>query len=106
MKIIVILNAASYSTPGKLLLTQVKKQGHCGSSWAFSATGALEGQYYRATRRLVSLSEQQFLDCSEGFGNQGCDGGLSTNAFRYVQSNGGICAESQYTYLGYVRWFL
>ena len=81
---------------------QVKNQGSCGSSWAFSATGALEGQYYKATRYLVSLSEQQLMDCSEGYGNQGCEGGLSTNAFRYVQHNGGVCLESIYSYLGYV----
>ena len=80
----------------------MKNQGGCGSSWAYSATGALEGQYYKATRDLVSFSEQQLLDCSEGYGNQGCEGGLSTNGFRYVQNQGGICTETSYPYLGYV----
>ena len=86
------------------LKIQVKNQAGCASSWAFSATGALEGQYYRATRKLESFSEQQLLDCSEGYGNQGCEGGLSTNTFRYVQHQGGICTEGNYPYLGYVSY--
>ena len=72
------------------------------SSWAFSATGALEGQYYKKRRYLTTLSEQQLLDCSEDYGNRGCDGGLASKAFLYVQSAGGICKESTYPYLGYV----
>ena len=81
---------------------QVKDQRTCGASWAFSATGALEGQLYKATRKLKSLSEQQLLDCTVTFGNTGCSGGLATNAYRYLQSSGGICMESSYPYLGYV----
>lgn len=81
---------------------QVKDQGTCGASWAFSATGALEGQLYKNTRKLRSLSEQQLLDCTVKYGNTGCSGGLATNAYRYLQSSGGICLESTYPYLGYV----
>lgn len=81
---------------------QIKNQGSCKSSWAFSATGALEGQLYKASRQLVSLSEQQLLDCSESFGNNGCYGGVTSNAFTYVTKCGGICRESSYPYLGYV----
>lgn len=81
---------------------QIKNQGSCKSSWAFSATGALEGQLYKSTRQLISLSEQQLLDCSESFGNNGCYGGVTSNAFSYVSKCGGICRESNYPYLGYV----
>ena len=83
---------------------QVKNQGvHCKrSSWAFSAAAAIEGQYYRETGQLVTLSEQQLIDCSTGFGNAGCHGGRMVNSFKYTIKNGGLCKESDYEYLGYV----
>ena len=81
---------------------QVKDGGRCYSSWAFSAAGALEGQLYKATRTLTSLSKQQLLDCSLAYGNKGCSGGTPHEAFTYVHDFGGICRESDYPYLGYV----
>ncbi|XP_014242774.1 cathepsin L1-like [Cimex lectularius] len=78
-------------------VTPVKQQHLCGSCWAFSTTGALEGQFFLKNRKLVPLSEQNLIDCTRDYQNRGCHGGRMENAFIYVKDNG-INTEESYPY--------
>jgi len=80
-------------------VTPVKDQGQCGSCWAFSTVASLEGQYFKKNGSLKSFAEQQLVDCSRSFGNQGCNGGLMDQGFDYIKSlANGIDLENSYPY--------
>ncbi|KAF7494212.1 Digestive cysteine proteinase 3 [Sarcoptes scabiei] len=84
----------------KNVVAPIKDQKQCGSCWAFSAVASMESQNALKTGQLVELSEQELVDCSDGEGNEGCDGGWMDSAFEFVIKADGIDTEKSYPYHG------
>ncbi|WOK98724.1 senescence-specific cysteine protease SAG39-like [Canna indica] len=78
--------------------TPVKDQGQCGCCWAFSAMAEMEGITKLTMGKLISLSEQELVDCDVHGEDQGCNGGLMDDAFDFIIKNNGLAAESNYPY--------
>ena len=83
---------------GKNKVSSVKNQLQCGGCWAFSASEAVEGAWALEKNVLYNLSEQELIDCSKSYGNQGCDGGSMISAFKYIIDNG-LCTNLSYPYI-------
>eukprot|EP00825_Cyclidium_porcatum_P029766 TRINITY_DN316_c0_g3_i2.p1 TRINITY_DN316_c0_g3~~TRINITY_DN316_c0_g3_i2.p1 ORF type:complete len:311 (+),score=57.78 TRINITY_DN316_c0_g3_i2:94-1026(+) len=83
----------------KGVVSPIKDQGQCGSCWSFGCTGGLESANMLFGSKVMTVySEQQLVDCSSSYGNDGCNGGLATQAYQYVIDNG-IVTESEYPYV-------
>jgi len=92
-----VANDINWITKGAV--TPVKNQGSCGSCWAFSAIGMVEGWSAVKTGKLTNLAEQQLVDCAGSFGNQGCNGGWHDKAVDYLASTQlGSCVQADYPY--------
>jgi len=93
-----VMNLADIDWRQKGAVAPVQNQLDCGSCWAFSAVGALEGAFQIKHGALQKFSEQQLVDCSSGEGNKGCQGGLMDNAFNWYIKSSGACTETSYPY--------
>lgn len=83
----------------KGITNAVRNQGSCGSCWAFSAIGALESVLAIAGKGLNEYSEQELVDCSTSYGNEGCNGGWMDSAYDYILEHG-ISLRDKYGYVG------
>jgi len=90
-------DSVDWNTAG--CVTPVKNQGSCGSCWSFSTTGSMEGAHCAEGNTLVSLSEQELVDCDTADGNAGCNGGDMATAMLWTESNA-LCTETDYAYTG------
>lgn len=92
------LRASEVDWVAKGVVNGIKNQASCGSCWAFAAISPLESRAAIDGQKLVDLSEQQLVDCSGSTGNNGCNGGLMSNAYEYLKKAGGSCLTSDYPY--------
>jgi len=87
-------------------VSAVKNQGQCGSCWAFASIGTVESfhaiKFNQDASNMDLYSEQELVDCSSSFGNQGCNGGWMTKAYKYIIQNG-ISTSAHYKYVGVVQ---
>jgi len=93
---VLLPDSVDWVAAGKV--TAVKNQGSCGSCWAFSTTGAVESAWAISGKDLTMLAEQQLVDCAGGFKNNGCKGGLPSQAFQYLMYAGGQQLGADYKY--------
>jgi len=93
-----VADSVDWRTKGAV--TPIKDQGLCGSDWAFSTTGSLEGRWQIAGNNLTALSAQQLMDCSGPEGDESCLDGLEDWAFQYILDNKGIGTEAGYPFKG------
>jgi C1A family cysteine protease len=91
-------NDVDWRTKGAV--QRVKNQGSCGSCWAFSTTGTIEGFIAVSGATLPDLAEQQLVDCAKTPQTKGCSGGWPWAATQWVQTNGGLCSQKDYPYTG------
>ena len=89
----------AYDWRDKQAVSAIKDQKSCGSCWAFSSTGNLEGLYYLKYKNMITFSEQQLVDCDTK--DSGCNGGLMEYTFAWIQENGGLMSDADYKYKGY-----
>lgn len=92
----VVPTTMDWRTKGSV--TPIKDQGQCGSCWAFSAIAPTEGITKLSTGKLISLSEQELVDCDRKSEDQGCEGGYMEDAFKFIVKNKGITTETTYPY--------
>mmetsp|Transcript_10829 Transcript_10829/g.20275 ORF Transcript_10829/g.20275 Transcript_10829/m.20275 type:complete len:353 (+) Transcript_10829:50-1108(+) len=86
--------AAAVDWREKDAVTKVKDQGNCGSCWAFSTTEEIESAVFMATGKLETLSTQQIISCDKK--DDGCNGGDTVTAYKYVEKAGGLDTASDY----------
>ena len=95
----ITLKAAPDAIDWRSYMSPVRDQGSCGGCYTFGSVGALEGRLNMQYNVKLDLSEQQAIDCSKGYGNHGCNGGLGENVYEYL-IHGGLSYENDYPFIG------